>query len=54
MLSFEDELGYRKFLRMAPNEFDDIWFYQDNKAKANTNMLDLIPGNIKLAANIRF
>ena len=23
-LSFEDELGYRKFLRMAPNEFDDI------------------------------
>ena len=54
-LRFEDEPGYKKLLRMTPQDFDKILgFIQDDITKTNTNMHDSIPTNIKLAATVRF
>ena len=50
-LRFEDKLEYKKLLQITPHNSDKILgFIQDDIAKTNTNMGDLIPANIKLVA----
>lgn len=40
---------------MILTRFPDLdWFIQDHRTKTNTNVRDVIPANIKLAATIRF
>ena len=54
-LRFEDELEYKKLLRLTPQDFDEILgLIQDGISKLNTNMLDSIPADVKLAAIIWF
>ena len=54
-LRLEDESECQKFLRMTPQNFDEILkLIEGEITKSNTNMRDSIPANVKLAATIRF
>ena len=54
-LRSEDEGEYRKFLRMTPENFDELLeLIKADISKYDTNMRDSIPANIKLAATVRY
>ena len=54
-LRMEDEDGYKKFLRMTPEIFDDLPnLIECDIKKKSTFERDPIPPNIKLAVTLRF
>ena len=54
-LRMEDEGEYKRFLRMIPENFDDLLnLIECDIKKKSTIMRNPIPPNIKLAATLRF
>ena len=51
----EDEDEYKRFLRMTPNNFNELLkLIETDIQKQNTHLRDAIPAKIKLAATLRF
>ena len=54
-LRLEEELEYKKFLRMDPPTFDELLkLIEADITKQNTVMRDAIPASLKLAVTIRY
>lgn len=51
----ENVKEYKKCLRMAPHNFDELLrLTEANTTKNDTNIRDFVPANVKLAATIRY